>query len=162
MTDSDGKATPDKGAGPRGPTGPAGGTGPPLAETPRARGVGVLLPAIALVVGLVAGGLFVGLTDFGGSGGTTSQGTTSPSSTSPAGSASSSSTPADVVITVPGACLALTDDSQELLDLVDQAAQAARDLDAAALSAVVSKLQDAQSRLRTQTDACRTAATTSN
>lgn len=167
MTDSDGRATSDKGSGSAGSTGstgssgPTDASGPPLAEQPRGRGVGVLLPAIALVVGLVAGGLFVGLTDLGGSGDTTSQGPTSTSSTSPA-SSSSSSTPADVVITVPGACLSLTDDSQELLDLVDQAATAARDLDAAALSSVVSKLQDAQSQLRTQTDACRTAATTSN
>ena len=157
MTDNDGKKDPGAHGG---SSGPGGAAGPPLAESSRARGVGVLLPAIALVVGLVVGGLFVGLTDLGGSGDTASQGPTSTSSTSPAGS--SSSTPTDVVITVPGACLTLTDDSQELLDLVDQAAKAARDLDAAALSSVVSKLQDAQSRLRTQTDACRTAATTSN
>ncbi len=137
-------------------------SGPPLADPPRG-GVGLLLPAIALVVGLVVGGLFVGLTDLGGSGEQTSQGssTGSTSSTSSAGSSSSSSG-SDVVITVPAACLNLTDESQALLDLVDQAVTAARDLNASDLSAVVSKLQDAQSRLRTQTDACRTAATASN
>lgn len=137
--------------------------GPPLADTPR-RGVGALLPAIALVVGLVVGGLFVGLTDLGGSGDQASSGTPSTSSTGSASSpgSTSSGTPSDVVITVPGACLTLTDNSQELLDLVDQAVTAARDLNASELSSVVSKLKDTQDRLRTQTEACRTAASTSN
>ena len=160
MADSD-QTNPGK---PGGSSGPAKATGPPLADPPRFRGVGVLLPAIALVVGLLVGGLFVGLTGWGSSEDQTSQGTASTSSTSSTSSAgsSSSSAPSDVVVTVPGACLTLTNDSQDLLDLVDQAVQAARDLNASELSSVVSKLQDAQSRLRAQTEACRTAATTSN
>ena len=161
MADSDDDATRGTSEGSPGDTQEMG---PPLADTPR-RGVGALLPAIALVVGLVVGGLFVGLTDLGGSGDqASSSGTSSTGSTSSASSpgSTSSGTPSDVVITVPGACLTLTDDSQELLDLVDQAVTAARDLNASELSSVVSKLKDAQGRLRTQTEACRTAASQSN
>ncbi len=113
------------------------------------------MPALALIVGLLLGGAVVAVT-----GPRASQ----TSDTSASGQATSSSpttgtTPSDLVLTVPGECLRLTDDSQRLLDLVAQAATAARDLDAAALSALVSQLQAAQQQLQTQTDACRTAAT---
>jgi len=159
MTDSNGDANRGK-SGRTADDATARGLSP--VDPPR-RSVGLLLPALALVVGLVVGGLFVGLTDMGDSGDQASQvAKAAGSANSTASPSSNSSSSSEMVLTVPQACLDLTDDSQDLLDLVEQAVTAARDLDASGLSAVVSKLQDAQERLRTQTEACRTAATASN
>jgi hypothetical protein len=131
-----------------------------------------LLPAIALVAGLLIGGVFVALTGIGagGSSGTSGQavsngaaatGSESPGSGtagSTSATAEASASPTDITITVPAECVQLTNDSQRLLDLVDQAVTAARDLDATRLSEIVSQLKQAQEQLQQQTDACRAAA----
>lgn len=128
--------------------------------------VSYLVPAVALVVGLVVGGGFVALTGLGtgsgsaeqtGPGGETS-GTGPTSGETAVSSPGSGPSPTDIEITVPAECVQLTNDSQRLLDLVTEAAAAARDLDASRLSVVVSQLQQAQQQLQQQTDACRSAA----
>ncbi len=150
------------------PTGQdAGGGRPggPLTVT-QERGTGrffLLVPAVAFVVGLVLGGVVVAITGIGDTtrqpavAGSTASPTGSPSASSPATSGTSP-TSSDATVTIPGQCLQLTNNSQQLLDLVGQAATAARDLDAAKLSAVVSRLQQVQQQLKQQTDACRSAA----
>jgi hypothetical protein len=124
----------------------------------------LIVPALAFVIGVLLGGVVVAATGLGVSSndGTTAAGgaSSSPSPTE-TGASATTSTSSDVVVTVPGECLQLSDESQQLLDLIDQAVQAARDLDATKLSGIVSQLQQAQQQLRTQTDACRAAATTS-
>jgi hypothetical protein len=64
----------------------------------------------------------------------------------------------DATVTVPGACLEVADGTQELLSLVRDAVEAARDLDAARLSSIVRQLQEAQSGLQQQAADCRSAA----
>ena len=56
---------------------------------------------------------------------------------------------------MPAECLEVAGDSQNLVDLTQQAAAAARDLDAARLSDIVRQIDTAQSTLRSHADACR-------
>lgn len=127
--------------------------------------LGILVPAIALVVGLALGGAFVALTGFGvtqdSASGAQAGGQATLSSSPTDATTTLGPTPTDLLVTVPSECLLLTEDSQKLLDLVDQAVTAARDLDATALSGIVSQLQQAEVQLRAQTDACRSAAAAS-
>ncbi len=81
----------------------------------------------------------------------------SPTSTS-AGPATSTPGAGGVTVTVPGSCLDVADSSQKVLALVRQAVQAARDLDASALSGIVRDLQAAQSDLQQQSTACQSSA----
>ena len=113
-----------------------------------------LIPAATFVVGLLLGGGVILATTSGG-GDETAAGTTSPSASSSPSPTVSSSVPPDRTITVPGECLALADDSQKVLDLVDQAVTSARDLDASGLSDVVRQLQQSRDSLDRNTQACR-------
>ena len=169
--DSDDSSPPTR---PEGATTPSTGAGVNVQQAPRSRAA-YLVPAIALIAGLAIGGGFVALTGIGtsgtsadssgssgSSGQATSQGGTTPAGPTAGGPALSSlaarTSPTDIEITVPAECVQLTNDSQALLDLVNQAVVAARDLDATRLSGLVSQLQQAQERLQRQTDACRGAA----
>jgi hypothetical protein len=139
----------DDNARPPADSAPTGGNGGP---------VGWLIPAVTFLVGLVLGGLVIGLlrSDFGDGDGSAAGTTPSTASATPAPSTSLAEP-----ITIPGECVQIASDSQQLLDLVDQAVTAARDLDAEQLSSIVSQLQDQQQRVRDQAAACQQAATTS-
>ena len=56
---------------------------------------------------------------------------------------------------MPAECLDVARDSQALVELTEQAASAARDLDAGRLSDVVRQIDEAQTTLRTHAEACR-------
>jgi hypothetical protein len=119
-----------------------------------------LLPAITFVVGVALGAVVIGVTGTG-SGPTSSP--TPPANSRPAtttGTPSASATA--VTVTVPEPCLRLADDSRNVLALVDDAAAAARDLDASKLSGIVRQLQAAQSTLKDRAAACQQAAQTSS
>lgn len=117
-----------------------------------------LVPAATFLVGLLLGGVVVGVS---GSGDDTGAGPKAPSSptASPTTSGDASPRPA-ATVTVPGACLEVADSTQQLLSLVQDAVAAARDLDASRLSSIVRQLQEAQSGLQQQAEACRSAAPT--
>lgn len=109
-----------------------------------------LIPAVTFLVGLVLGGGVIALAGLG-SDGTPSAGST----TTPVPSPTRTTAP-DLV--VPGDCVQVATDSQALLSLVDEAAQAARDLDAAKLSDLVAELRAQQQIVRDQAAACQSAA----
>jgi hypothetical protein len=110
-----------------------------------------VIPVATFLVGLVAGGLFVGLTGMGSDGTPDAVGQSAEPSSSP-----TESGPEPLV--VPGACVQVATDSQQLLELVGQAADAARDLDAARLSGIVADLQAQQQVVSDQAAACQSAA----
>lgn len=110
-----------------------------------------------LVVGLLIGGGLTWLVTMDGSDDSSTTASDSASPT-PAPTVTTSPTATDLVVTVPTECLALADNTQQVLDLVDQAVTAAGDLDAGALSDIVSQLETAQSDLESQSQACQDAA----
>jgi hypothetical protein len=117
-----------------------------------------VVPAATFLVGLLLGGVVVGVSrsgdDAAGGSGPTPVPTAEPT-------AAGDVTPRpDATVTVPGACLEVADGTQELLSLVRDAVEAARDLDAARLSSIVRQLQEAQSGLQQQAADCRSAAPT--
>lgn len=118
------------------------------------------IPAMMLVLGLILGGGLVWLVTMDGSddasetvGDTTSIDTPTVTTTS---------TTTDLEVTVPAECLDLADNTQQILDLIDEAVTAAADLDAGALSDVVGELETAQGDLEAQSQACEDAANASN
>lgn len=148
------------GASGSGGTRGTGLTGPPPQEHRRSGGARfwmIMVPAVAFLLGVALGAIVVaaGSTESGATA-STSPGA-SASTSAPPGTSSSTSERAPATITVPGACLQVADDSQRLLDLVNQIAAAARDLDAARLSDLVRQVQDAQTVLQRDTQACRSA-----
>lgn len=118
-----------------------------------------LIPAVTFLVGVLLGAVVVGVSR-SGDGGDVAQGST-PSGTqttaAPTVSTTTASRPA-ATVTVPGSCLQVADNTQQLLDLVQKAAGAARDLDASQLSSIVRQLQEAQAGLQAQANACQSAA----
>lgn len=116
-----------------------------------------LIPAATFLVGLVLGAAVLGLsrngdgTDVADEPARGATPTVTVPATSPGGR-----TPATV--TVPGSCLDVADSTEELLALARQATEAARDLNASRLSSVVRQLQESQTRLQQQSNACRDAA----
>jgi hypothetical protein len=116
-----------------------------------------LLPALAFVVGLVLGGVVVGAIASGSDGAEEAGGSTAtaggaPRPTAPASPGSSGDTTA--TIRVPAECAALAGDARNAAALLQQAAKAARDLDANALADVARRMQDERDRLTAQADAC--------
>jgi hypothetical protein len=118
-----------------------------------------LIPMATFVVGLLLGGVVIALVNIAsdddsagaGSGdGTASAPATTPTSTGPES------------VTIPGDCIQIATDAQGLLDLADQAVQAARDLDADALSDVVAELKTQQEALSNQASICQDAAAAEN
>ena len=92
--------------------------------------------------------------------GADSAGSVAGGTSSSAGGPSATATPSpsargDVTITVPAQCAEIADDAREATDLLNQAATAARDLDATALADVVRRMQDVRDRLAAKAGACR-------
>jgi hypothetical protein len=119
-----------------------------------------LLPALTFVVGVVLGAVVVGAITSGDSSGTAADSSTrgADRGTAGAGPAPSPTTSGDLTVTVPAECTALAGDARDAANLLEQAATAARDLDAGALADVARRMQDARDRLTAQADACRGAA----
>ncbi len=141
---------PRDGRVPPGGASPAAGT--ETAATPRGapRTVSWWLAAVTFVHGLALGAVGTGLggDDDGVAGSPTgTQATTAPQ-------ADPSPTP-DGDVTVPGACLVVADRAEQLSGLVSDAAVAAGELDAAALSGIVRQLEEAQAGLRVESAECR-------
>ncbi len=111
------------------------------------------IPAATFAVGLLLGGGVIAAT-MSGDDADTSAGPPTASASVPAASVSSSS-PSGVTLTIPSECLQVAEDSQKVLDLVNDAATAVRDLDAAGLSDIVRDLQVGQEDLSAQAAACR-------
>lgn len=127
-----------------------------MAESTQKKSTSWWIPAATFVVGLVLGGGVIAATSSGDDAATTSAASPSPStSASSPGVSASPSTPADATLTVPGECLQVAEDSQKVLDLVNDAVAAVRDLDASALSDVVREIQSSQDTLTKQTEACK-------
>ena len=116
----------------------------------------VWIPAMMLVLGLLLGGGLVWLVTMDGSDDASEP--AADTSTSAAPTVTTTSTTTDLEVTVPAECLDLADNTQEILDLIDQAVAAVGDLDAGALSDVVSQLETAQADLEAQSQACESAA----
>jgi hypothetical protein len=113
-----------------------------------------LIPAITFLVGLLLGGVVIGALRPGtpdAAAGPTPSASATPTASNPTATGS----PATATVVVPAECLELAKDSQSLVDLTQQAAAAARDLDAGRLSDVVRQIDTAQSTLRLHADACR-------
>ncbi|MEO8105751.1 MAG: hypothetical protein ABI720_00395 [Actinomycetes bacterium] len=118
------------------------------------------IPAMMLVLGLLLGGGLIWLVTLDGSDDASvgAEGT----ATSAAPTVTTTSTTTDLEVTVPSECLDLADNTQEILDLLDQAVTAVGELDAGALSDVVAQLETAQTDLESQSQACENAASASN
>jgi hypothetical protein len=111
-----------------------------------------ILPAATFLVGLVLGGALIALTGFGSD----DDPTATPAVTaSPNPSASGS--PSASALVVPGECVQIAEDSQALLALVNDAAQAALELDADQLSDLVAQMKTQQELVRSQAAACQSA-----
>jgi hypothetical protein len=146
--------------GPTAETDPPTTTHPDVTREQSGRRMTWLLPALAFVVGVVLGAVVVGAitsgdssrtsadTSAGGTGGSTARATPAPSA----------SRSGDLTVTVPAECAALAGDARDAASLLEQAATAARDLDAGALADVARRMQDARDRLNAQAEACRGAA----
>lgn len=116
-----------------------------------------LIPALTFLVGLLLGALVVGASGLGDDDGQTAA--PDPTATEPvAPSTTGTQDRPDATVTVPGACLAAADGTQGLLTLVQDAATAAQELDAAELSSIVRQLQESQADLESLTNDCRSAA----
>lgn len=115
-----------------------------------------LVPAATFLVGLLLGGVLVAVTGSGDDASAGPEASSGPTA-SPTTSGDASPRPA-ATVTVPGACLEVADSTQQLLALVRDAVTAARDLDASRLSSIVRQLQEEQSGLQQQANACRSAA----
>lgn len=127
----------------------------PPASAPRAGRPGNvwwLLPGLTFLCGLALGAVLVGVSTPDRSGVTTSS---APSATSTgAGSATTGPRP-DATVRVPGPCLEVAAQGERLVSLLDRAAGAIRDLDAAQLSGIVRQAGTLQAQLRDTTAACR-------
>ena len=135
------------------PEGPSAGTASPRGPARR-----WWTAAIAFVAGVVVGGVAVGLV----SGGTTTApgaapGTSSAPSARPGGSAGTNRSPtvgATAQIMVNEACLRAINAAQDVYRNVGDLAQAASQLNAAQLDAVIQRLEPLQTRLQDAVTAC--------
>ncbi len=116
-----------------------------------------ILPTVTFLVGVLLTALVLELS---GSGEADDEaagpGASQTTSAAPTGGATTARP--DATITVPGSCLNVADNTQELLSLVRDAATAASTLDASKLSAIVRQLQDSQAKVQEQATACQSAA----
>jgi hypothetical protein len=111
-----------------------------------------LLPALTFLAGLALGAVLVGVTR-----------PDQPERPTPSpGSATSTTTQSpttgprpDATVRVPGPCLDVAAQGERLVGLLDRAAGAIRDLDAAQLSGMVRQVGTLQAELRDTTAACR-------
>ncbi|CAN5337877.1 hypothetical protein BH20ACT5_BH20ACT5_16580 [soil metagenome] len=110
-----------------------------------------VLPAATFIVGLV-----IGFAVWGTSGDDDDEGAlsdTTPSLTASPGDGEDIGQ--TVTVAVPQACLDAIDESEQSLDLLEQAATAISDLDAARLQEIVDELQDASEQIRSLGTECR-------
>lgn len=124
-----------------------------------------LVPLATFLVGLLLGAAVLALTRGGDTASTVA--TTDPTarvtvtaSPAPTGSptvAEPAATPSDVTVTVPAECLELAQDARDAGGLLEDAATAARDLDANRLADIVRKMQTARDDLDTGASACQNA-----
>lgn len=109
-----------------------------------------LLPAATFLVGLVIGFAVWGASDGDDDRADQAEGT--PAVTTPGPDGDNGTT---ITVAVPQVCLDAIDESERSLDLLEEAAQAISDLDAARLQEIVDELQGAQDRIRTLGEECR-------
>lgn len=147
MSDQTPNARPDSG----------GGATASSARPARGGRLTALLPALTFLVGVLLGAVVVGVSGIGDEDGAVA--TPEPTATDP-GTAPTTGTPdrPDATVTVPGACLDAAEGTQDLLALVQEAATAAQELDAAELSSIVRQLQELQATLESVSSDCRSAA----
>lgn len=128
---------------------------PPSTTTPRP--AAWLIPAVALLVGVILGGVIIWVSTSSsrsGSGISTAIPTVTETVT-PSNGTSSPGTAA--TLSVPAQCLQVADDSKAVVDLVNKSVTAVRDLDAAKLSDLVRQIQAAQETLQTNATSCQRA-----
>jgi hypothetical protein len=114
-----------------------------------------MIPALTFLVGLLLGGAVVGASTAGDDEGSTGQ-AARPTQSAPASTESPATRPA-ATVAVPGACLEVADSTDEVLRLIRQATESARDLNASQLSSVVRQLQQMHTDLSQQSAWCRSA-----
>lgn len=110
-----------------------------------------LVPLVALVVGLLAGAGIYALASDDDT--TTAEPTQAASTPAPTQTVTETPEP-DVSVTIPGECVEVVDSAEQLLDLVDDAAQAVQDLSPSDLNDVLREMEDAQTELEAQIQAC--------
>ena len=110
-----------------------------------------LLPAATFLVGLVIGFAVWGAADDDGDGGSQAQGTPSVTDSPVTGDDNGRT----ATVTVPQSCLDAIEESEQSLNLLEEAVQAIGDLDAALLQEIVDDLQGASERIRDLGDECR-------
>ncbi len=109
-----------------------------------------LLPAATFLVGLVIGFAVWGAGGDDDDGGSQAQGTP-PVTDSPATGDGNGQT---ATVTVPQSCLDAIEESEQSLDLIEEAVQAIGDLDAGRLQEIVDELQGVSERIRDLGDEC--------
>ena len=124
-----------------------------------------LLPLATFLAGLVLGAVVLAVTRDGGNESTVA--TTGPATTvtvtgAPGATGSPTSTepgatPSGVTVTVPQECIELADDARAAGNLLEDAAAAARDLNADRLADIVRQMQTARQDLDTAAGACQNA-----
>ncbi len=127
------------------------------APTPRRSGGARfwLIPAVAFLLGVLLGAVVIGVTKAGDTGNARPA---AASSTTPSPSPSAGVS-ADRTVTVPASCLAAADRAEQALGVVSDGVRAIRNLDAAAVRRVLTRLDQLQPAVRKQADQCRAAAT---
>jgi hypothetical protein len=113
----------------------------------------VLAPAVALVVGLLIGGVVVGVADDDDVPSTSPTPSSSPTLDDPTGSPAEGAT----TIVVPDACLEAVDTVEEATQLTRDGAAAIRDFEPAELRSLLTELEELDQRAREQAQACREA-----
>ncbi len=112
----------------------------------------VLLPAATLLLGLLIGyAVWGGARGAGGEDGGAGAAETAAGTAPPEADAGRR----DQIVTVPQECLIAVDESEAVLDLVEQAVAAAANLDAARLQQIVDELQGPTERVRALGEECR-------
>lgn len=136
-------------------------TDPARDQTDRAGSVGRATQwwwaAGALVIGLFAGGIIVGLLSNGSSTSAagSSTGGSAPSVSGSPRSTASPSSGATAQVNVNDACLRAVNAAQDAYTALNQVGDAARQLNATRLDEIIRRLQPLQSRLRDDVRACR-------
>ncbi len=114
------------------------------------------VPVLAFLVGLMLGGGIIALVRPADSAPAAGPPAAQDQSTQPA-TPGITPAPTATSFTVPAECVQVASDSQRILDLVEQAVAAARDLDASRLSDLVAELRTAQETVRAQANDCQQA-----
>ena len=141
-----------------GPTTPLAGPTPTGPTRSRLSGSRFwLIPALTFLVGVALGAVVIAASNTGDENAGSSTTTSETAATSAPTTSSTTSGRAPATVTVPGPCLQLADDSDVLLEQVNQVAEAARDLDASRLSDLVRELQQSRDLLQEDSQACREA-----